>query len=246
MNEFVDKGLSSIAAYAPPDNRFYEFNVTATGEWLWNSKGRDAREFAAAWATRRGIDDPEKAADWAVTLGPVGWDVYGSLVLTRQRRDSDARWIKNRRAPGKRGMFSYLPNIEHIDSRLEDCRRAMRLAREMNELDLIAETKIIHGYVRMVKALHLIAQTVGENTQLSADNVKNIRKHYADLADAGEQVAVNLQLWRDQVAPGFHDIYFQFSVDTARRTVKTVGEALESVGVDLNMANTEGTSKKGG
>lgn len=80
MSEFVDKRLRCLCAYTAPTNRFYEFNVTAAAEWSWNAHGRNEREYSLAWAARQGLSDPEKAADWAATLGPVGWDVYGAGV----------------------------------------------------------------------------------------------------------------------------------------------------------------------
>ncbi len=59
MTEFVNKGLKCTCGYVPSDNRFCDFNVTAVAEWSWNAHGRTEWEFAAAWATRRGLADPE-------------------------------------------------------------------------------------------------------------------------------------------------------------------------------------------
>ena len=82
MAEFADKGLSSMAGYVAEDmnNSFYDFNLTAAAEWSWNAYGRDEHEFAASWATQNGISNPETFADWAVIIGEVGWNVYGSGV----------------------------------------------------------------------------------------------------------------------------------------------------------------------
>jgi hypothetical protein len=80
MQEFVDKKLKCLCGYATPNNRFYAFNVMAAAEWSWNAHGRSEREFASAWATRRRIADADKAAEWALMIGQVGWDVYGSEI----------------------------------------------------------------------------------------------------------------------------------------------------------------------
>jgi hypothetical protein len=45
---------------------------------LWNAKGRSEREFALAWATRKGLENPEEIACWMEMMGPVSWNVYGS------------------------------------------------------------------------------------------------------------------------------------------------------------------------
>ena len=47
------------------------FRVSAIAEWSWNSRGRDLREFAAAWARRKGHRDPERFADWLVLMDPI-------------------------------------------------------------------------------------------------------------------------------------------------------------------------------
>ena len=46
MTEFVDKNLKCLVGYATPNNRLYDFNVTAAAEWSWNAHGRDERAFA--------------------------------------------------------------------------------------------------------------------------------------------------------------------------------------------------------
>ena len=110
MNEFVDKKLQCLCGYATPDNRLYEFNVLAAAEWSWNARGRDERQFATAWATRKGINDPNAAAEWAVTLGPVGWDVYGSRVPFSSFFGRAKILVAKRRKPKLGdGMFRYFP-----------------------------------------------------------------------------------------------------------------------------------------
>ena len=128
MSEFVDKKLVCLCGYATPDNRYYDFNVTAAAEWSWNAHGRDEREFAAAWATRRGLSDPDKAAEWAVMLGPVGWDVYGSRVPFSQFFGQAARLIKGRHKPawvGEKGMFRHFPDVAAMDADLATCDKAL-------------------------------------------------------------------------------------------------------------------------
>jgi len=79
--EFVDKGLRCMIGYAVPSNRFHEFNVMAVAEWTWNSRGRTPAEFARAYATVRGIADPERFARWAVLQGAAGWVLAESRLL---------------------------------------------------------------------------------------------------------------------------------------------------------------------
>ncbi len=52
--------------------------IEALAEWSWNLNGRDLREFAAAWATRQGMDRPEQVADCVVALDPLAADLVQS------------------------------------------------------------------------------------------------------------------------------------------------------------------------
>ena len=78
MNEFVDKGLSGLLAYAVPATLYNAFNIEAAAEWTWNAKGRTPHEFALSYAIRKGYSDPELFAKWSDLHGPVAWDIYGS------------------------------------------------------------------------------------------------------------------------------------------------------------------------
>ena len=83
MTEYVDKKLANMTGYVAPDNRLFDFNVTAAAEWAWNAHGRTERQFSLAWATRQEFDQPERVADWAVKLGAVSWDLYEPRFVPR-------------------------------------------------------------------------------------------------------------------------------------------------------------------
>lgn len=81
--EFADKKLDSITGYAVCSNRQHEFNVMAMAEYTWNSRGRSPEDFARAYATVMGLDNPSAFAKWAVLAGEAGWDLAESnLTLT--------------------------------------------------------------------------------------------------------------------------------------------------------------------
>ncbi|MDD4873093.1 MAG: glycoside hydrolase family 20 zincin-like fold domain-containing protein, partial [Kiritimatiellae bacterium] len=232
MTELVEKRLSCLSGYAPPDNRLYDFNVTAAAEWSWNANGRDEREFSVAWATRRGLVDPEKAAHWAVMLGPVGWDIYGGGVPHNAFFGSAAKMVKNRHAPvlGKRGMFRYFPTVQHMDDDLTVCRKALTLAGQLNDPVLVAETRTIQGYVRMVKAIYTISDTVAGKKQIDNARTRSIQDAFNELQSAGRQVADAWQAWSSTVASdcdfGHHE-----PVTVTRQTITDIGDALVSFGI---------------
>lgn len=196
MTEFVDKKLTNLCAYATPHNRLYDFNVTAAAEWSWNAHGRDEREFAAAWATRRGVNDPEKAADWAVMLGPVGWDVYGSGVPYPSFFGQVGDVIRNR---GKytlgKGPFRYFPDEQHIKDDLATCAAATKLAADLGDPWISAETQVITGYLTMLAKARSISELISRATPPSDAERQGLSHDLFALAQAGRLVNEGLTDW---------------------------------------------------
>jgi len=194
MTEFVDKRLRCLCGYAPPANRFCEFTVTAAAEWSWNAHGRSEHEFSLAWAMRQGLSDPEKAADWAVMLGPVGWDVYGGKVPFQWVYGSAAAIVKAGKRPtlGK-GIFTYFPTVEHMDHDLAVCDRAMRLAQEVKSPKLVEETRVVRGLVQMIKGLYLLGDAVSAGKRMTADDRQRASAAMS-LADEGHRHACDRML----------------------------------------------------
>jgi len=202
MSEFAAKRLQCLCGYATPSNRFYEFNVTAAAEWSWNASGRSEREFSLAWAARQGLADPEKAADWAVTLGPVGWDVYGGRVPFIWVYSGVAGMLRQGKPPRLgAGIFTYFPTKEHFDHDLAACERAMGLAQGLQAPALIEETRVIRGLVQMLKGLYLMAEAVAPGKKISSDDRQRAAAALA-LVDQGSRDAHDgLLNWGAAVAP---------------------------------------------
>jgi hypothetical protein len=232
MTEFVQKKLSCLCGYATPNNRLYDFNVQAAAEWSWNSTGRDEREFAAAWASREGLKDPDKAADWAVMLGPVGWDVYGSGVPYPHFFGSAARLIAQRAAPKLgEGMFRYFPTAEHFDEDLVACDRALSLARELGAPTLIQETETLRGYVAMLNAIRQTAAAIAGKQTLSADEKAQVQGYMTDLDAASLATVKGLQAWETAAGPGLGGGRFADTLNAAEQTSAEAGKALAALGV---------------
>lgn len=232
MTEFMDKGLTNLCAYATPSNRLYDFNVTAAAEWSWNAHGRDEREFATAWAVGRGIRDPEKAADWAMTLGDVGWDVYGSGVPYGAFFGSAARMIRDRARPvlGK-GMYRYFETPEKLQADLRAAAKAERLAADLNLPEITAETRVIGGYVKMLAGLYDMAGFVTRATPpTDADRLK-LQSTLNAFAEAGAQTSEGLRAWDEACLPGGGGSRLGDTVQVTEQTVTDVAMALAPFGV---------------
>lgn len=236
MNEFVDKQLECLCGYATPDNRLYEFNVLAAAEWSWNARGRDEREFAAAWATRRGIKDADAAADWAVILGPVGWDVYGSEVPHPYFFGRAAAMVARRSTPSLGdGMFRYFPTLEHMDKDLAACQKAMAIAQQLDEPVLVAQTRVIRGYVQMIRDIYTIAQQAAASKRPSYEERLAMQEMLGSLAVAGIKTCEALETWErlrgeeDGVRIGGPRLLD--TVDVTEQTVASIAGSLVSLGV---------------
>ena len=231
MTEFVDKGLQCLCGYATPDNRLYDFNVTAAAEWSWNARGRDEREFAAAWATRRGYTDVDKVADWAVMLGPVGWDVYGSRVPYSAFFGEAANLISARQQHVRgTGMFRYFPTVRHIEDDLATCDRALAIAEAMEAPLLIHETHVIRGYVVMVARLHAIASVLSRPTVPTEAEREQLNQDLFALTEGGAEVSSHLSAWSG-LCGGAGGPRLSDTIQVTEQTVADVSRALEPLGI---------------
>ena len=232
MTEFVQKKLQCLCGYATPHNRLYDFNVAAAAEWSWNSTGRDEREFAAAWATTRGLKDPELAADWAVLLGPVGWDVYGSGVPYNSFFGGAARMVGDRAKPilGK-GLFRYFDTEERLRADAAACEKAMAMARRLDSPAILAETQVISGYVRMVQQLYAITSLVSRPAPPTNAERAGLNADLRAFAEAGMQVVAGLQEWEKACGAEIGGSRLSDTLNVTEQTVVDVGKALRPFGV---------------
>jgi hypothetical protein len=202
--EFVDKRVRCLIGYATPSDRFYEFNIAAAAEWSWNAHGRSERQFAAAWAVHQGLADPEKFADWAVMLGPVGWDVYGGRTPFFWVLDGVSTTLQSGKTPQLgQGVFTYFPTQKHFDEDLAVCDRAMRLAKELSPFPaaMIEETRVIRGFVEMLKSLYSIAEVTAAGPRANANQRKRAADALALMDQASHAVREGLLAWGRAVAP---------------------------------------------
>jgi len=234
MNEFVDKKLKCLSGYAVYNNRQHDFNVTAAAEWSWNAKGRNEREFAAAYAIRRGINNPDAFAEWAVLLGPVGWDFYAPALYNFNHTDKLPDMVAARADPGlgKKGMFQYFPTFEHFDKNLAVCDKAMKIAERLDEPAMIAETRVIQGYVRMMKEIAFIATQVSSLAEPTYDERLQVQNALTRLGIAGIQTTDGLKEWERSLERDL-SVYprYMITLDAVGNNVFGISDALTPFGV---------------
>jgi len=231
MQEFADKGLQSFIGYATPSNRYYEFNISAAAEWSWNSRGRSPREFAEAYANIKGFRLPEKFAQWAETIGTVGWNLAGSRSVQRLIFEAsglvfvDGRIVENNSSAGFRpltfgqGILAEFENSADFEANRARAKKALSLAEKLKIPSAREESRCV------VAALDLLASLKGFGDAISLTDERGkkreARQSLAGVDAAARLLTPALYRWgmtvnpmpRNQLASRFRD-----SVDFAAGT----------------------------
>jgi hypothetical protein len=233
MTEFVDDKLSCLCGYATPSMRLWDFNSAAAAEWGWNAHGRDARQMALAWATTRGLSDPAKAADWAMTLGDVSWDVYGSRVPYGAFFGEAGNMIKNRAKPALgKGMYRYFETEEKLAQSLAACEQAGKLAAALNVPAITAETQVVTGYVQMLDQLYRMGNFITRATPPTDAERMSLQRDLLAFAETGDRVKAGLNAWAEACLPGQRvGGRLNDTLDVTDTTVAAVSDSLASFGV---------------
>jgi hypothetical protein len=154
--EFADKHLSCVIGYVVPSNRFFEFNVTAWGEWAWNSEGRTPEEFAKAYATVNRICDPDIFAEWALKAGETGWVLAESRLFLHLIYDP-ALGMRGERPFDMRFQESDLIDPENPKSLISIAREAVELAHKAGLSDMIDESEAVLAAINVLPTLRDIS-----------------------------------------------------------------------------------------
>jgi len=240
VDEFVKCNIQGIIGYPSPRVRYARYNVEAMAEWTWNPQGRDAREFATAWAVREGIRQPEKFADWMEAHGTVAWDVYGSdwpageqrkvpgpvAGLLRKGELPQLGQVKWGRYPAPWGDFK---NPAQLEAGVKSAIRAVALAREIGQPEFLQESLVVQGYMNALNALYELKQMVvpngiGPEKQLAA------RQQFAAYASALEQSRQALMAWEKAVAePGADLNLVEKPINKLRDMITQMNSVAESL-----------------
>jgi len=207
MNEFADKKLERLVGYAPPSNRFFDFNVAATAEWSWNAKGRSEREFAVAWATRNGMKfknanapTPEAAealGEWASLCGPVSWDLYGPQIPKNYLvRGLALSMIRSRTKPALgKGMFRHFPTVQSFEQAQKAVEEARGIVKRLDAPALLEETKFVEAALHMTRALYDIMSIISATSTPSDAQRAALQDAFTRLTLAGVNATGSWESW---------------------------------------------------
>jgi hypothetical protein len=227
MNEFVDKGMSGVLGYATPRVHYAAINTEAMAEWSWNAHGRTPREFAYSYAVRNDIADPDTFAEWAESLSPVAWDVYGSDWPFSEKQKSVGKAAKRLRE-GKlpelghvrwgayRSPWGDIKTVEQLDADVAKAKAAVTLARKLNIPLFTEETLVVEGLTQSLKALWELRSLVTPNG-IDDANKTSAARYFQMYVDGLTQAKAALPRWERHVNPDPKD----------RRQVRRVIELLD-------------------
>lgn len=245
MNEFVDKGMSGLLGYVTPRVYYAEFSVEAAAEWSWNARGRSPRDFARSWAVRRGMKDPDLFAEWAETLGPVTWDVYGSDWPSGEQRSTPAP-VAVRLGKGELPelgvdlwgvYFSPWGDIRTAAQLADDVARAgkaMRLAERLGVPGLREESRVVQGYIQSLAALWQLKAIVGPGG-IAAKDKPAARRFFGQYIDGMRQAMDALPRWEATLAGEGQrrEVFTDKPVGVIRESIERMQQLAAERGIDL-------------
>lgn len=243
--ELVDSGASGLLGYATPRVHFGRYNVEAAAEYTWNLNGRSTREFAASWAVRNGIQDPEKFAEFRELIGPVEWDINGSEMVYRathkRLKPSLAGMLKNGTLPGfgyyidtfVKAPFGQFTGPRHLAADVEMAKKAMQLAEEIGVEEFIQEARVNQGFIRSLDELYQLQRFV-KNGKI-ADSVKpEAARHFQTYVDSLRQSMDALPKWEATVSKmGKKTAYTNAAVGVCDELIKNMLAVAGELGVQV-------------
>ena len=197
------------------------FNIAALAEWSWNRNGRDTREFAAAWATREGLSDPEQVAEWAELTGPVAFDVFDSDFPICYSQDLALEMIHQRQRPylGE-DIFRYYETPEAFEQKKTACAQALAIAENL-PADFAHETAVLHSYVDLAHRIWQVAELLATSDLTDAAEQETMQGFLAALKQAGTANIEAIRTWRGHLGP---EPWHYRVHDALKGTERTVGE----------------------
>ncbi len=223
MTEFVEKKLSNVITYAVPSNDLHDFNVTAAAEWLWNNKGRDEMGFARAWARAHGIGEPDRFAEWAVAVGPVGWKLAGSRTAITLIGETGAAYMKGDHPFGfGEWILGAIASEEEMRGLKRQAADALDRAMALGYGPAIAESRIHQAYLNLADGLRILSQAPASATSDTA----RYRSAFEDVDTAARTLDLEHAAWARAVAPGpFHSRL----IDTMASGFRASGAAVDVI-----------------
>ncbi len=196
LGELHQAGVVSLAGFAPPSLRINEFALSAAAEFAWNTAGRTPRDFVLAWATRRRIADPEKAAQWWQLIEEPERDLYISQLPSAGSWSQLEGLLQSRQParPGS-GLLIGFPKPGGLNEDVASARKASSLAQSMPQERFLHETRYTLALLEAARAARDLTVRLSGRKTLSDADKEDSAALFEQLYVALEQAATALASW---------------------------------------------------
>jgi hypothetical protein len=127
----------------------HSFRLCALAEYSWNAKGRSAKEFAEAWAVRRGLQEPERFSAWMETMDMpqaarmlVSWpgSLFESWFGCLKDMAARKQWDETHFRPGE------------PEAGIRQSERGLAMAGDLGEEECVKYSRMMLAYCRLERA----------------------------------------------------------------------------------------------
>ena len=199
-----------------------DFQYHTLAEWSWNVRGRSPQELAAAWATRRGLANPEKFGDWFAAFEP--------LAKTVRLYERSPGWEKILTAATGLPLPDGSPARAEIDRQWLECEAVMQLADAADVPVARHETRLIQANLaamRLALKLHaLLAPTAADTARPAPGELARIK---ADINQAWDNYVAAITAY-GQILNLESNATFQQRLKALEREVGKYKALLETMG----------------
>ncbi|MBI2299776.1 MAG: hypothetical protein HYU66_12690 [Armatimonadetes bacterium] len=195
MQEFAAAGVKTLVGYAPPARRYSEYNLEAAAEWSWNPTGRDPRGFAHSYAVRRQRADPSGFAQWAGTLGPAAWDLYGSRVIVHWCYGSSVPSVLDGSFKLGQGVLLQLPDENRLTADEAAAERAREMAIGLGDPQLVRESVAVGSWLNLLHDMLRLSALLPRAKDLSEVQRAEVQRLLASVDKAAGRTARALTEW---------------------------------------------------
>lgn len=148
--EAEDRRVDFVLLHMFPNPFAHDLNGQACAEFLWNSRGRTAEEFTTAWATRKGLDNPEEVA---AIIGMLEYPARGLHNCNVQDVvDAVVRFITGKdRATSFAYMRYEFRSHEEMARMRAICEDATERAKRLSNPELIAGCELLEHWITILE-----------------------------------------------------------------------------------------------
>jgi len=192
VNEYYDAKFSGLFCRGRSNTSnqwekgFCNYQFSTVAEWSWNTKGRDVRQFAEAWATLNNVNPPEKFAEWIEIIRSVE-------SFARYQEDTPASgWLKvtviSDHGQSNRVWTTKLPESEKIRPMLAKCEQALPMAENIADQSVLLENRYLKRLLQTMEQIHDLCRhsadkniSVPEKTGKIQEDINNIKASIQEL-----------------------------------------------------------------